>query len=479
MSEDQDLLARIGQLAGHINLHKAQSPSPQTITHEQTSTRSPGPSIVRGYASWRPPRPAPYHVAQGRGRGAHRPYSRNRSLVVKNTTSQSAVPQASQSTADTGTVRSSQSEATYVTTNGRHRQYINASILPKVTEQRKRAIEDSQHRKALTTDRWERQRMHQYLVTLDQQRDSSVTQESPQASSKVHEIMIEGLGFRVLKGGSKLARVYGKIIVHEFHRWPVLNALTATGPSDTSRSTPKRAYVQGVTFVRSKQGNLHRSGVVRASNDVASRVLHTDIIHSFLGHCNKGPACLYQHNPTAVAMCSIYLQKGTCPAADSCDLSHEPTPERVPACIHFLRGKCSNLSCRYAHVRVKPSAPVCKDFASLGYCGKGADCSNRHIHECPDYANAGACRKRKCDLPHVDRAGQIRKHAANSADTRSTVDGMETSQANDSDLSSDEDDFADTDGDDIDSDDLNDEFIEGVDGSTQQGVVEQDDFLSI
>ncbi|KAL8679631.1 MAG: hypothetical protein Q9186_004092 [Xanthomendoza sp. 1 TL-2023] len=331
MSEDQDLLARIGQLAGHINLHKAQSPSPQTITHEQTSTRSPRPSIVRGYASWRPPRPAPYHVAQGRGRGAHRPYSRNRSLVVKNTTSQSAVPQASQSTADTGTVRSSQSEATYVTTNGRHRQYINASILPKVTEQRKRAIEDSQHRKALTTDRWERQRMHQYLVTLDQQRDSSVTQESPQASSKVHEIMIEGLGFRVLKGGSKLARVYG--------------------PSDTSRSTPKRAYVQGVTFVRSKQGNLHRSGVVRAS--------------------------------------------------------------------------------------------------------------------------------KKCDLPHVDRAGQIRKHAANSADTRSTVEGMETSQANDSDLSSDEDDFADTDGDDIDSDDLNDEFIEGVDGSTQQGVVEQDDFLSI
>lgn len=229
MSEDQDLLARIGQLAGminkaclirmrtdcgagHINLHKAQSPSSQTTTHEQTNTRSSGPSVARGTTAWRPPRPAPYQIAQGRGRGAYRPYGRNRSLVVNNVASPTQVPQTTDLSAITTTTGSAQSGAAYVTTNGRHRQYINASILPKVTEQRKRAIEESQHRKALANDRWERQRMHQYLVGLDAKHPPMVTPGSSKASSGAHEVQIDGLNFRVLKGGSKLSRVYGETI---------------------------------------------------------------------------------------------------------------------------------------------------------------------------------------------------------------------------------------------------------------------------
>ncbi|KAL9005787.1 MAG: hypothetical protein Q9188_001453 [Gyalolechia gomerana] len=34
-----------------------------------------------------------------------------------------------------------------------------------------------------------------------------------------------------------------------------------------SLPTPKRTIVHGVTFVRSKHGNLYRSGMVHASND--------------------------------------------------------------------------------------------------------------------------------------------------------------------------------------------------------------------
>ncbi|KAL8798004.1 MAG: hypothetical protein Q9182_007034 [Xanthomendoza sp. 2 TL-2023] len=298
---------------------------------------------------------------------------------MNNATSQSPLSQAPHPSENTSTVGSSQSEATYITTNGRHMQYINASILPQVTERRKRAIKESQHRKSLTNDRWERQRMHQYLVALGTKKDGSVTQGSPQASIKVHEIMIEGLGFRVLKGGSKLARVYG--------------------PSDTLRSTPKRANVQGVTFVRSKGGNLYRSGVVHASKYVLTKK-------------------------------SISTGQG----------QHEPRK------LTFAR-----------------SIDKAKKLSSL----------------CKSFTKTGACRKRKCDLPHVDRAGQIRKHAVNPADTGSTINSLETSIANDSDLSSGEDDFADTDRDDIDSDDLNDEFSDGVDVSAQQGVVEQDDFVSI
>lgn len=180
----------------------------------------------------------------------------------------------------------------------------------------------------------------------------------------------------------------------------------------------------------------------------------------------------------AVAICPIYLQSGSCPAGDSCDLSHEATAERVPACLHFLRGKCSNSTCRYAHVRVNPSAPVCKSFASLGYCSEGADCTNRHVHECPDYANTGTCRKKRCGLPHIDRAGQIRKHAAQLAATNKPGNGSDATENDDGDISSDDDDDGvSTDGEDIDSDDIADDLIEGVDALGRQALAEQHDFV--
>lgn len=155
-----------------------------------------------------------------------------------------------------------------------------------------------------------------------------------------------------------------------------------------------------------------------------------------------------------MAICKDYLAKGTCPLGDNCDLSHDPTPHRVPACIHFLRGNCTNDDCRYAHVKVNPSAPVCRQFATLGYCDKGDTCDERHVTECPDYANKGACRNKKCRLPHVDRAGQLRKAAAVAQPSTEIPDDS-------SDLSSDEEDHSD----DIDSDE--DIFIEGVDGAGQ------------
>lgn len=145
--------------------------------------------------------------------------------------------------------------------------------------------------------------------------------------------------------------------------------------------------------------------------------------------------------------------------------------------MHFLRGKCSNPTCRYAHVRVNPSAPVCKNFAVLGYCNDGADCSNRHAHECPDYANTGTCRKKICGLPHVDRAGQIRRHAAQPIDTGDTSTASRATEANQSDISSDEDNNAETDAEDVDSDDLADDLIEGVDVLGREALAGQHDFV--
>lgn len=162
------------------------------------------------------------------------------------------------------------------------------------------------------------------------------------------------------------------------------------------------------------------------------------------GTCPEGPHCRFVHDPNKVAICKDYLAKGACLAGDACDLSHDPTPNRAPACLHFLRGNCTNDSCRYAHIRVNPGAPVCRAFATLGYCQKGAECADKHVFECPDYANKGLCRNHKCRLPHVDRAGQIRKRTAQSSATSSP-------EAGSSDLSSDED-FDEIGSDDVDSD---------------------------
>lgn len=143
------------------------------------------------------------------------------------------------------------------------------------------------------------------------------------------------------------------------------------------------------------------------------------LIHTLspLGRCIQGSRCLYTHDPTSVAICKDFLQKGVCPAGDYCDLSHDLSPERTPTCLHFLRGRCSNNPCRYAHIGLSPSALVCFDFATFGFCKKGALCSDRHVHECPAYANTGVCNDTKCRLPHPDSAGQIRQQNSNSNST--------------------------------------------------------------
>ena len=138
--------------------------------------------------------------------------------------------------------------------------------------------------------------------------------------------------------------------------------------------------------------------------------------------------------------------------------------------MHFLRGNCTNEKCRYAHVRVNPAAPVCRAFARLGYCDKGAECADRHVFECPDYANKGFCRNETCRLPHVDRAGQIRKSAA--AESISEPDAEKSP-----DLTSDEEDFDQIDSDDIDSDSLEDVFLRGAEDTRGHELSQQQDYV--
>lgn len=115
---------------------------------------------------------------------------------------------------------------------------------------------------------------------------------------------------------------------------------------------------------------------------------------------------------------------------------------------------------------------MCRNFAVLGYCEKGAECDERHVHECPDYANDGVCNKKRCRLPHVDRAGQIRKNTASRTDVMI--------HAEESDASSEEEEYDEIDTDDVDSDDLDEDEQELIAGESDTGEVSrQQDFIRL
>ncbi|KAF1999462.1 hypothetical protein P154DRAFT_523259 [Amniculicola lignicola CBS 123094] len=113
-------------------------------------------------------------------------------------------------------------------------------------------------------------------------------------------------------------------------------------------------------------------------------------------------------------MCKRYLSKSGC-ADDMCPLSHKPSANRMPHCVHFVNGRCTNDHCKYAHVRIPNSALICEPFARLGYCEKGEGCSERHTYfECPDHVNKGHCDVKGCKLPHTIHAGRLRQQARRS-----------------------------------------------------------------
>lgn len=148
---------------------------------------------------------------------------------------------------------------------------------------------------------------------------------------------------------------------------------------------------------------------------------------------------------------------------DSCDLSHDMTPERVPNCVHFAKGSCTKPDCPYTHSRAEATAPVCESFGFQGYCEKGAECTSRHVFECPNFSNTGTCKIKGCKLPHRERASVLRNMAK-----------LDEANADMEDLSSDDD--ATGDSDDVDSDEVA-EFLEA--DSDESDGEEKPEFISL
>ncbi|KAK2593930.1 hypothetical protein QQS21_008393 [Conoideocrella luteorostrata] len=431
--EEKDLLARIGQLAGQINRHKSQQagiasnhphngygrPFITDATAIQDTDFYKG-NVYRGRGAHRG---ASYRVARPQASHRHRTLHLNQSghASDSNTSSPGSTP------ANTG----------WVSRNDRHRQLINASVYEKETQSRTKAIEETRQKKIEGGKNLEKSRFKDFL-----RRQAGPIDATANSNSSVgrNEIMIEGIRFHVADGGKKLVKSAG----------------------DRHSATPKTAVIAGVSFHRTKTGNLVANRIVQTQrrSGVRKKVSQPCKKFSTTGSCPKGPSCRYQHDPNKVAVCKDFLKDGKCRNGEFCDLSHDLTPERIPNCLHHAKGHCTNPECPYTHSKAAPSALVCEAFGFYGFCDKGANCTERHVFECPDFSNTGVCKTKGCKLLHRERASVLRNQT-------------KADNAMDEDISSDEEAV---DSDDVDSDEVA-EFIEAE--SDDSDFENQKDFLPL
>ncbi|KAG5990938.1 hypothetical protein E4U54_004002 [Claviceps lovelessii] len=424
--EERDLLARIGQLAGQINRHKTHQAGAAPHHQQRIGTRRPfipdaatcdggtnynkGGNAYRGRGSYPG---ATYRI--GRPPAVNH---RHRTLHLN--------PAGNTWDSNHSSPGSNPGNPGWVSRIDRHRQLINASVFEKDTQSRVKALEETRQKKLQSRKNHEKSRFNDYLRNRVGTADATA---NSNPTTGRNELMIEGIRFLVADGGKKLVK-----------------SPAPTSVEDRHSTTPKTAVVAGVKFHRTKTGNLVANRIVQTQRRSGNhkKVSQPCKIFSTTGSCPKGPSCRYQHDPRKVAICRDFLKDGKCPSGESCDLSHETTPERMPDCLHYAKGHCTNPDCLYTHSKAAPSALVCEAFGFYGFCDQGADCAERHVYECPDFSNTGTCKTKGCKLLHRERASLLRHQVARGDDDM------------DEDVSSDEEAF---DSDDVDSDDVA-EYIE-------------------
>ncbi|KAK0107563.1 hypothetical protein ONS96_003369 [Cadophora gregata f. sp. sojae] len=412
-SEDQEaLLNQISQLAGQINRHKNGQVSGQQdqLQHGYGGYPQASTGWGGGRGSYRGSRGSRGYYRGGRHNHLHR----HKSLVLN----ASSAP--STSTNENNNLPAAVDNNAWISKTDRgHRQIVSATVFEKETRHRVKSMEELRLQKLKRRDQLERAKLEKNIK-----------------AEKTREVNVGGGVFRVSETGGKLEKISG------------------TGP--------KMAIVSGIKFYRSKNGNMYRDTSIKIQGK-SKKTTKLCKAFNLTGSCSLAD-CPFVHDPSKVAVCRDFLQKGSCPSGDFCDLSHELTPERTPICLHFARGNCSNDNCRYTHVRVSPSALVCRSFGIYGYCENGASCTDRHVNECPDFSNTGTCTTEGCKLLHRQKASVM----------RSNTDPNKQSDSMIHDVSSDEEGV----GSDVDSDGLE-EFLGDEEGEIDEDIPKQQDFVPI
>ncbi|WAQ89648.1 hypothetical protein PtA15_11A338 [Puccinia triticina] len=186
--------------------------------------------------------------------------------------------------------------------------------------------------------------------------------------------------------------------LHQLKRAKLLASVNAI----KARYTPAaRSYSSVHSWDPSKKTTLHSR-----HSKLATKVSRPPLIKkneqcrffAKTGACRNGLTCVYQHDPSQVAICPRYLRKKCSYSANSCPLSHKPNPHNMEHCSHFPR--CNKAECPYPHVK-PTTAQICQEFADLGWCSKGAQCAERHVRECPEFSTKGTCSNPGCRLRHM------------------------------------------------------------------------------
>jgi hypothetical protein len=120
-------------------------------------------------------------------------------------------------------------------------QLINSAIYDKEAQARAKAIEQTRKAKAEKKTRIEQAKVLRYAQGFGRPSVASQVSATTQPHGE-YQVYLNDIPFRIAKGGSKLVRV--------------------SDDPNTANITPKKVTVAGVTFVRSKNGNLHRLGAV-------------------------------------------------------------------------------------------------------------------------------------------------------------------------------------------------------------------------
>ena len=254
-------------MKGHINLRKVHTPlgtdtgrnGPRTCLQYSAGSSQVKKALPHtpGYASHR----RRGHVGKTMSH-AHR----NRSLVLNNVVSLSKRSEASvvangeemAYNAAKEDVQQSQITTSWVSKRDRHMQLINSAVYDKQANLRSKAINQSREERPFRKDQREMFKIHQHIQkTADSAATTLVTHQSA-AEPAVHDLNIAGLRFRVSNGGSKLVRCPSALHVPKSFTADYLFLAEA----EIARPTPRRALVGGVTFMRSRHGNLYRSGLV-------------------------------------------------------------------------------------------------------------------------------------------------------------------------------------------------------------------------
>lgn len=207
---------------------------------------SPDRARGRGHPYWTQTR-----APRGRGHSAAVPH-RNKTLILN-----SAPPPSGpdvHSKAEPGISQPDPTMSGWVAKRDRHMQLINTSVYDKQMKARNEAMAKTVEEKLKRRQAKEQLKINRYLQTA--------------GKSSNREIVIGGERYQVVANGSKLVRISGAAAIGYSGDVRILNSTVTLTDSSNVNQTPKKAVVAGVQFTRTKNGNLLRTGSVRAARSV-------------------------------------------------------------------------------------------------------------------------------------------------------------------------------------------------------------------